>query len=327
MERSKASRAPQFEEETFFEYHLYTLDRPTTIKDNQTKQLNLMQAAGVPADQEVAAGRPSLVVSQPVRHADPEREGRRDPRVRQHASEAGLGIPLPKGTVRVYKKDRSGSEQFVGEDAIDHTPRDETISLRVGDAFDVVADRTQTDYRKLSPRQAEIAFEISIRNRKDDDVTVTVREPMGGDWKLLESNHPGQEEGRRHAGVRRRRPGAPGVQADLPGPGDLVALDDPDSPPGQPRVGCVVFDFDGTLAPDSTTGFLRDRGVDVDAFWRGVENRVGEGWDPVPAYFYGVWELARTAPGVGGIDSRRLPRVRWPDELLPRRGGAVRPVA
>jgi hypothetical protein len=103
-------------------------------------------------------------------------------------------MPLPKGTVRVYKKDRSGAEQFVGEDAIDHTPRDETISLRVGDAFDVVADRTQTDFRKLSPRQAEVAFQVSIRNRKDEDVTVTVREPMGGDWKLLTSSHPGHKK-------------------------------------------------------------------------------------------------------------------------------------
>ena len=111
-----------------------------------------------------------------------------------NAEKDGLGIPLPKGTVRVYKKDRSGAEQFVGEDAIDHTPKDERLRLKVGDAFDVVADRTQTEYRVISPREAESAYEVSIRNRKEENVTVTVREPMGGDWKLVSSSLPGTKK-------------------------------------------------------------------------------------------------------------------------------------
>jgi len=186
------ARAPQFQEEAFFEYHLYTLDRPTTIKDNQTKQLSLMQAAGIPLRKKLLlAGRPSWYRGQYGTLTQNEKVAvilEFD-----NSEKAGLGIPLPKGTVRVYKQDRSGAEQFVGEDAIDHTPRDETIRLRVGEAFDVVADRTQTDYRKLSPRQAEVAFEISLRNRKDEDVTVTVREPVGGDWTLLQSSLPGRK--------------------------------------------------------------------------------------------------------------------------------------
>jgi hypothetical protein len=189
----KRAAAPQFEEEAFFEYHLYTLDRPTTIKDNQTKQLNLMQASDVPLKKKL------LLVGQPAWYRNQYGTLTQSEKVAVilefvNSADAGLGIPLPKGTVRVYKKDRSGAEQFVGEDAIDHTPRDETISLRVGDAFDVVADRTQTNFRKLSPRQAEVAFEVSIRNRKDEAVTVTVREPMGGDWKLLSSSHPGHKK-------------------------------------------------------------------------------------------------------------------------------------
>ena len=104
-----------------------------------------------------------------------------------------LGMPLPKGTVRVYKKDKSGAEQFVGEDAIDHTPKDEKITLHVGDAFDVVADRTQTDYKVISPHESESAWTVSIRNRKEEDVTVTVREPVGGDWKLVTSSLPGKK--------------------------------------------------------------------------------------------------------------------------------------
>lgn len=102
-------------------------------------------------------------------------------------------MPLPKGTVRVYKKDKSGAEQFVGEDSIDHTPKDEMVRLHVGDAFDVVAERSQTDYKAVSPRQVETAWTISLRNRKDEDVAVTVREPVGGDWTLLSSSLPGKK--------------------------------------------------------------------------------------------------------------------------------------
>jgi hypothetical protein len=106
---------------------------------------------------------------------------------------SGLGMPLPKGIVRVYKKDRSGAEQFVGEDSIDHTPKDETLRLHVGDAFDVVAEKSQSDYKVVSPHENETAWTLSLRNRKDEDVVVTVREPMGGDWKLISSSVPGKK--------------------------------------------------------------------------------------------------------------------------------------
>jgi hypothetical protein len=106
---------------------------------------------------------------------------------------SGLGMPLPKGTVRVYKKDGSGAEQFAGEDSIDHTAENERVKLFVGEAFDVVADRAQTEWRMLTPRESEAAYKIAIRNRKDQDVTVTVREPIGGDWKLRESSVAGKK--------------------------------------------------------------------------------------------------------------------------------------
>ncbi len=181
--------APGFAEEAFFEYHLYTLDRPTTIKDNQTKQVTLFQAPGVPVVKKL------LLIGQPAWYRGKFGTLAESQKVSaviemKNAKESGLGIPLPKGVVRVYKKDRSGAEQFAGEDAIDHTPKDETVRLKVGDAFDVVADRAQTDYRAVSPRQSEAAFAISIRNHKEEDVAVTVREPIGGDWKVLESSHP-----------------------------------------------------------------------------------------------------------------------------------------
>ncbi len=192
MDVALKAAAPQFAEEQFFEYHLYTLERPTTIKDNQTKQLSLFQASKVPVTKKL------MLVGQPWFYRGQYGTLAQDEKVAVtlelvNAQKDGLGIPLPKGIVRVYKKDRSGAQQFVGEDSIDHTPKDETVRLKVGDAFDVVADRTQTEYRVISPRESESAYEISIRNRKDEAVTVTVREPVGGDWRIVSSSLPGKK--------------------------------------------------------------------------------------------------------------------------------------
>jgi len=98
-----------------------------------------------------------------------------------------LGIPLPAGTVRVYQGDSKGRVQFIGEDRIDHTPKDETVSLHIGNAFDVVAERKQTDYQRLGSRSVEVEYEISLRNHKPDPITVYVNEPIGGDWTMLDS--------------------------------------------------------------------------------------------------------------------------------------------
>jgi len=194
MEMSaKAAGAPQFQEEGFFEYHLYTLERPSTIKDNQTKQIALLEGSNIPVTKRL------LLTGQPYWYRGQFGTLTQNEKVSvtlelTNSQKDGLGMPLPKGTVRVYKKDASGAAQFVGEDSIDHTPKDETIRLKVGDAFDVVADRTQTDYRVLSPHEIESAYEVSLRNRKEEDVTVTVREPVGGDWKLLSSSIPGTKK-------------------------------------------------------------------------------------------------------------------------------------
>jgi hypothetical protein len=183
--------APAFAEESFFEYHLYTLDRPATIKDRQTKQISLMEASGVPVKKILLlAGEPSFFRSRFGSIAT-------DIKVAvilemTNSQKNGLGIPMPRGVVRLYKKDGSGSLQFIGEDGIKHTPRDEKISLKVGEAFDVVADRTQVDYKAVSAGRydVETEFEIKIRNHKDEAVAVTVREPVPGDWKVLSSSYP-----------------------------------------------------------------------------------------------------------------------------------------
>jgi hypothetical protein len=192
MMARKSMAAPSFQEEGFFEYHLYTLDKPSTIKNNQTKQLSLLTASNVPVTKKLLLLGNSYWYRGQVGTVT---QGEKVAVTLEltNSTANNLGMPLPKGTVRVYKKDKSGAEQFVGEDSIDHTPRDEKVTLHVGDAFDVVADRTQVDYKVISPHESESAWTVSIRNRKEEDVTVTVREPMGGDWKLVTSSLPGKK--------------------------------------------------------------------------------------------------------------------------------------
>ena len=191
MEYGMAKSQPAFAEESFFEYHLYTLDRPTTIKDRQTKQIALMEAAGIPLRKiYLLTGEASYYQMKLGLLGTNQKVGvflEID-----NTAKNGLGLPLPRGVVRLYKKDGSGSLQFIGEDRIQHTPKDEKVTLKVGDAFDVVADRTQTDFRAVSGGRydAESEFEIKIRNHKEEPVTVTVREPVPGDWKVLTETHP-----------------------------------------------------------------------------------------------------------------------------------------
>jgi hypothetical protein len=183
-----AANAPMAEE-SLLEYHLYTLDRPTTIAENQTKQVALLYASGVPARKElVLRGNDYYYRSS---YGDLGQKMKVAVYIEfENKESAKLGMPLPKGTIRVYKNDSSGNAQFVGEDHIDHTPRNEKVRLKLGDAFDVTADKKQTDF-KILPNPAkgnrlfESAYEIVLKNAKKDTVTVTVQEPIPADWKIL----------------------------------------------------------------------------------------------------------------------------------------------
>ncbi len=186
--KAEMGAAPQFREEAFFEYHIYTLRRPATIKDNQAKQIRLVQAGNIPVKKElVLKGERSYFYGA---YGDTS-ANRKVGVFIEIANKKGhnLGIPLPKGTVRVYKQDGDGSLQFVGEDSIDHTPKDETVKIKLGDAFDVVGSRKRTDWKKIASDTYETAFEISLRNRKKEDVTVRVIEPIPGDWTMISSSH------------------------------------------------------------------------------------------------------------------------------------------
>jgi hypothetical protein len=179
--------APQFKEDSFFEYHIYTLQRTATVKDNQTKQISLVQADTIPVKKEL------LYHGANYYYFNRYGESLSNQKVGvfveiQNRKENNLGIPLPKGTVRVYKHDSDGSLQFVGEDSIDHTPKDEKVRVKLGDAFDVVGSRKQTDWKKIAYDTYEAAFEISLRNHKKEDIVVKVVEPVPGDWKMLASS-------------------------------------------------------------------------------------------------------------------------------------------
>jgi hypothetical protein len=193
------SAKPQFEEKAFFEYHMYTMERPTTIRDNETKQLSLLNASNVPVKKEmIYDGRGDWWRSwwYPGRTGEP--GGGYDTSTYhkvnvvlevKNSKENHMGMPLPKGKIRVYKLDDTGSQQFIGEDTIDHTPKDEKVRLYVGDAFDVVGDYKRTNYEKISNRVIEETFEVKIRNHKETPVEVRVIDHVWSDWKVTKSSH------------------------------------------------------------------------------------------------------------------------------------------
>jgi len=188
-----AAPQPQFQEQPFFEYHLYTLQRPTTLKDNSTKQIEFTSARNVPLKKIYLYDGGSILYrpgQQPITKARYGTTGNKKVNVVlefRNEEKAGMGIPLPKGIVRVYKEDPDGSSQFIGEDRIDHTPKDETIRLHVGDAFDIVGERKQTNFKKLGERALEESFEITLRNHKKEAVTVRVVEHLSRwrDWEIV----------------------------------------------------------------------------------------------------------------------------------------------
>ena len=189
MAELAAPAAKAVAQESLFEYHLYTLGRATTLADNQTKQVALLSATAVPTKKEL------LLQGSPHYYSDS--VGNIGSRIKvavfmefANRESARLGMPLPKGVVRVYKRDSAGNAQFVGEDRIEHTPKNDTVRLNLGNAFDVTADKKQTDFRRRDPnaRAYESAYEIVLRNAKAEAVSVTVREPVPGDWTMLDES-------------------------------------------------------------------------------------------------------------------------------------------
>ena len=187
--KDMAAAAAPMAQEAFSDYHLYTLGRKTTVNNNETKQVSMLGATGFPVHKRY------VVEGQAFYYHNAQHPGAPIKDVVQvfyqfkNEEKSGLGMPMPFGTVRVYQSDSKGGVQFVGEDRIDHTPKDETINLKIGNAFDVVCERKQTDFQKIAANIYEVEYEVTVRNHKSTPVTVEVNEPIGGTWRMLQSSH------------------------------------------------------------------------------------------------------------------------------------------
>jgi hypothetical protein len=182
--------APAMSQESFSEYHLYTLARKTTINNAETKQVSMLGATSFPVQKRYVVDGNLAYYRGARRTGSPIKDNVEVFYQFRNEEKAGLGMPMPAGTVRVYQADSKGGLQFVGEDRIDHTPKDETLNLKIGNAFDIVSERKQTDFERIANDVYEFGYEVTLRNHKTTPVTVEVNEPIGGSWRMLESSHP-----------------------------------------------------------------------------------------------------------------------------------------
>jgi hypothetical protein len=186
---ARASPAPM-RRETLFEYHLYTLERPTTIADRQTKQVLLMQAEQIPVGREYRIDMSGGY--QPQR--DDKQELNTQVILRFVNERPALGDPLPAGIIRFYQRDGAGTVQFIGENRIDHTPEGRDLELSIGNAFDITATRRQTAFKKGPNKETEAAWEVIIFNAKAESVKVKVTTRLPGEWRVLEESLPHERE-------------------------------------------------------------------------------------------------------------------------------------
>ena len=172
------TKGRQFEEKAFFEYHIYTLERPTTVAQNETKAISLFESKNIGIVKKYlyrsggysgSSGKVAVVIEF------------------ENSEKNNLGVPMPKGKVRMYKSDGQALE-FVGEDLIDHTAKNEKLKLKVGDAFDIVVEENQTEYKQITEKVSESTFEIKIRNQKDEDITVDISRYLGLRWEIRDNN-------------------------------------------------------------------------------------------------------------------------------------------
>lgn len=188
MMAAEAVTVEGFEEREFFEYHIYDLDRLTTIKNNQMKQISLFPSTEVSCSKKFYynATRDAKKVEVKI--------------VFKNDEKSGLGRPLPAGVFRIYQKDQNSLE-FVGEDRIDHTPRNEEVKLTVGKAFDLVGERKILEKKKISNRSEKQTVEIELRNNKEkEDVNIIIEEYMYYySWEIEESNFPFTKKDAYHA--------------------------------------------------------------------------------------------------------------------------------
>jgi len=187
--RAPASADAMMAQESFSDYHLYTLGRKTTINNNETKQVSMLNGTGVPVRRRYVVDGQAFFYRNAQHPGSPVKDTVQVYYQFKNEEHAGLGMPMPAGVVRVYQADSTGGTQFVGEDRIAHTPKDEELNLKIGNAFDVACERRQTDFQKIAPNVYELEYEITLRNHKATPITVEVSEPIGASWRMLKSSH------------------------------------------------------------------------------------------------------------------------------------------
>jgi len=176
-------------QESFSDYHLYTLERKTSINNNETKQVSMLGATGVPVLKRYVVDGQAFYYRNAQHPGAPLKDVVQVLYQFKNDTKGGLGMPMPAGTVRVYQADSRGGIQFVGEDRIGHTPKDEVLNIKIGNAFDVVSERKQVDFQKIASNVYEVEYEVTLRNHKAVPVVVEVNEPIGGTWRIVRSTH------------------------------------------------------------------------------------------------------------------------------------------
>jgi hypothetical protein len=179
----------QMAQESFSDYHLYTLARKTTINNSETKQVSMLGATAVPIQKRYVVDGQSWYYRSASHPGAPLSDKVQVFYQFKNEAASGLGMPMPAGVLRVFQADSSGGVQFVGEDRINHTPKDETLNVRIGSAFDVVCERKQTGFEKIAGSTYEFEYEITLRNHKTAPISVEVNEPVGGTWQMLASSY------------------------------------------------------------------------------------------------------------------------------------------
>ena len=188
QERAALAAAPGMSQEAFAEYHLYTLARKTSINNKETKQVSMLGATAFPVRKRYVVDGQAFYYRNAQSPGSPIKDQVKVFYQLKNDTAAGLGIPMPAGIVRVYQADSKGGTQFVGEDRIGHTPKDETLNLRIGTAFDVIAERKQIDFEKIAASIYEVEYQVVLRNHKATPITVEVNEPIGGTWRIIRSS-------------------------------------------------------------------------------------------------------------------------------------------
>ena len=186
---SAVPAAAPMAQESFSDYHLYTLGRKTTINNNETKQVSMLTGTGVPIRKRYVVDGQEFYYRNGQHPGSPIKDVVQVYYQFRNEERGGLGMPMPAGVVRVYQSDSKGGTQFVGEDRIGHTPKDEPLNLKIGNAFDVTCERNQIDFAKIAPNVYEFEYEITLRNHKAAPITVDVNEPIGGTWRMIRSSH------------------------------------------------------------------------------------------------------------------------------------------